>query len=484
MVLRCAWGTCTADERYPDRMNGARFILFPKPKTNLDKCLRWIKACGRPHDQLNVDRINKHKAVCSKHFEGGDGPTSSYPDPLPADGSKCTPTIQLPVKKRTLSIGTDLSVTHVKKGKNLPFDENTDLLNCQDKSNKENLQFTETAESSTQTDENWVSPLDILSMASEIHHLKAKNKEQARTIEKLEEQFKEKTTVKPSFGVTQILGREGKLKNLHKYYTGITCIRFAALLSFLVPPGSSISYEKGRRHLKELSNADGLFLTLCRLRHNFGLKDLAVRFGLTLQATGVVFNTWIEHMYFKLGQLPIWPHRDTIIGNMPSEFRRYFPTSLIIIDGTELRTQTPCGLGLQSQLYSDYKSSTTLKGLVGCDPNGTIMFISELHSGAISDKSITEESGFYETLNAMKDNGFVCDGDAIMADKGFKIIDNLHNLGLRLNIPPFAKSGAQMSCAQVIETQKIAKHRVHIERLIAKIKTYKIVSHRVPTALF
>lgn len=67
MVLRCAWGTCNVDERYPERLaNGVRLVLFPKPKTNLEKCLRWIKACNRPHDQLNVQRINKHKAVCSK----------------------------------------------------------------------------------------------------------------------------------------------------------------------------------------------------------------------------------------------------------------------------------------------------------------------------------------------------------------------------------------------------------------------------------
>ncbi|XP_033759055.1 uncharacterized protein LOC117341310 [Pecten maximus] len=99
MVLRCAWGTCSADERYPQRLNGARLVLFPKPKTNLDKCLRWIKACGRPHDQLNVDRINKHKAVCSTHFEGGKGPSTLFPDPLPADGSRTTPARPLPKRR-------------------------------------------------------------------------------------------------------------------------------------------------------------------------------------------------------------------------------------------------------------------------------------------------------------------------------------------------------------------------------------------------
>jgi hypothetical protein len=38
--------------------------------------------------------------------------------------------------------------------------------------------------------------------------------------------------------------------------------------------------------------------------------------------------------------------------NMPKEFKMDFPNTLIIIDGTELKTQTPCALGLQSQLYS------------------------------------------------------------------------------------------------------------------------------------
>ena len=42
---------------------------------------------------------------------------------------------------------------------------------------------------------------------------------------------------------------------------------------------------------------------------------------------------------------------------MPTKYKADFPTSLVIIDGTELRTQSPCALALQSQLYSDYKSS-------------------------------------------------------------------------------------------------------------------------------
>ncbi|CAL8326239.1 unnamed protein product, partial [Arctogadus glacialis] len=51
------------------------------PKTQQERCLRWIKQCGRPHSQLNVTKINKHAYVCSKHFVNGQ-PTPEYPDPV------------------------------------------------------------------------------------------------------------------------------------------------------------------------------------------------------------------------------------------------------------------------------------------------------------------------------------------------------------------------------------------------------------------
>ena len=69
MVKRCQWGTCNSDTRYPERLEGGiTFIPFPKPKRNFEKCKRWIKACGRPHDQLNETLIdgNYHMFVCTK----------------------------------------------------------------------------------------------------------------------------------------------------------------------------------------------------------------------------------------------------------------------------------------------------------------------------------------------------------------------------------------------------------------------------------
>ena len=65
---RCSCGKCNSDSRYTDRphMQNVQFVPFAKPKTNKEKCLRWIKLCGRPHQQLNIDNITELKFISTK----------------------------------------------------------------------------------------------------------------------------------------------------------------------------------------------------------------------------------------------------------------------------------------------------------------------------------------------------------------------------------------------------------------------------------
>ena len=71
-----------------------------------------------------------------------------------------------------------------------------------------------------------------------------------------------------------------------------------------------------------------------------------------------------------LGAILILPHRDEIISNMPDQFKSEFPRTFANVDCTELKTQKLSSLKLQLLMYSDYKSGTTLKGLMACDPIG------------------------------------------------------------------------------------------------------------------
>lgn len=59
-----------------------------------------------------------------------------------------------------------------------------------------------------------------------------------------------------------------------------------------------------------------------------------------------------------------------------------------------------------------------MKGLVSCDPRGSIIFALMLFSGVISHKDIFVQSKFEEMLEDLLDEGYLLQGDGFMADKG------------------------------------------------------------------
>ena len=72
-------------------------------------------------------------------------------------------------------------------------------------------------------------------------------------------------------------------------------------------------------------------------------------------------------------------------------FRANYPNTLLSWMPQELCTEICSCLALQSQLYTSYKSRTTLKDLIGISPNGSIYFVSELWIGPISDRELVPE---------------------------------------------------------------------------------------------
>ena len=161
-----------------------------------------------------------------------------------------------------------------------------------------------------------------------------------------------------------------KQKNLFTHYTGLTYATFIVLFRFLVPDPAKnpVVYRERPASCMKLCLKDQLFLVLCRLRCGFPLVDLAHHFNTSPQIASVLFNSWMSYMYFRQGGLSIWPDREAIVANMPEKYRSEFPSSIASIGCTELKTQKTSSLAAQSQCYSDYKSSTTLKSLVVTDP--------------------------------------------------------------------------------------------------------------------
>lgn len=199
-------------------------------------------------------------------------------------------------------------------------------------------------------------------------------------------------------------------------------------------------------------------------------KDLGDCFNIHQSTVRRILKTWANFLYTVLGAVGIWMSSDTVKAMMPNVFGKYSDTQ-VIIDCTEWRCQTPSSLVLQSELFSQYKSHTALKGLIGVSPHGAVTCVSSLYSGSVRDKELFRQSGIIPLLD--KDM-------AVMADKGFRIDDIVP---CKVYRPPFLSKKSQLSHNEVMETQEIAWLRVHVERAIRRIKENKLFETVIPLTI-
>ena len=216
---------------------------------------------------------------------------------------------------------------------------------------------------------------------------------------------------------------------------------------------------------------DELFLFLTYLTVGMKIKDLGHRYQIHPSTVSRIITTWANFLYSVLGSLSIWLSEEDVKKRLPQVFKS-FPDTQVIVDCTELRCQTPADPLLQSEMYSQYKSHSTMKAMVGMAPHGPITFVSKLYGGSISDKELFKRSGIQHLLT--KDM-------AVMADKGFLIDDCIPGKVYR---PPFLSSKqSQMPADQVHRTQEIARVRIHIERVIRRVKENHLFDTIIPLSI-
>ena len=198
--------------------------------------------------------------------------------------------------------------------------------------------------------------------------------------------------------------------------------------------------------------------------------DLAFRFSISEAQVSRIWVTWLESPYDRLRAIPIWASQEYIQKIMPEAFNNTYPNTRAIIDCTELFIERPTSFRSQSATYSAYKNHNTAEGLLSICPAGYPAIVSELYAGRSSDKQITKDCGILSLLKPE---------DQVMADRGFDI-ENEMLPGVALNIPPFLDAAPQLSLQDEVETRKIASLRVHVERAIQRIKSYKIIKNVFP----
>ena len=142
----------------------------------------------------------------------------------------------------------------------------------------------------------------------------------------------------------------------------------------------------------------------------------------------------------------MWPSRSSVDKHMPDSFKALYPKTSVIPDCTEIYSQSPSSINLQSELFSHYKRTKTLKCLIAISPGGALTFVSSLHADSIPDEELTKRSGILDLLEP---------GDEVMVDKGFLIEDFLSEKDCSLVIPSFLSSRKQFSKRETELTQNI-----------------------------
>ena len=281
-----------------------------------------------------------------------------------------------------------------------------------------------------------------------------------------------------------------KNESLVKIYTGLPSMAlFNYVFDKVSPNLSRLNYYRGESageggekrcdpsHLRpgpdrELSHKDEMLMTLMKLRLNLTEDDLAVRFDVSRTLISSILTTWICLLAKELEGLIHWPEPSNLLNCYPECFKK-FGTVLAIIDCFEIPIQRASLAKANAQTFSSYKDRTTAKVLVACTPCGSISLLSTGWGGSISDKDIVCQS---ELLDKIEASAFSSDTRlTVLADKGFNIQELLLPYGVRLEIPPFLKNKGQLSEIDNKTTKIIANARIHVERVIGRIKEFQIL---------
>ena len=109
--------------------------------------------------------------------------------------------------------------------------------------------------------------------------------------------------------------------------------------------------------------------------------------------------------------------------------------------------------------------------MVGVTPTGLVSFLSSGWGGHVSDKQITLQSGFLKKLTF---------GDLVLADRGFNLHDKMASTGAVLKIPRFTEGKSQLSQCEVDTSRQLSNARIHVERVIGRLKKFRCLQTTVP----
>lgn len=210
-----------------------------------------------------------------------------------------------------------------------------------------------------------------------------------------------------------------------------------------------------------------ILITLKKIRLDDPFTILGVHFGMSSTSASRIFRRTVEIMVPFMQQLIVWPQKDRVQMHLPISFRSRYGKVMSIIDCLEIQIEKPTNPVHQALTWSQYKNANTVKYLISCTPDGLVNYISSGYGGRATDVTITEDCGYLDKLEP---------GTAVMADRGFKNLSELlQKKNCHLIRPPSVSANQASSAQEVKETKRIAALRVHVERVIGRLREFNML---------
>lgn len=221
--------------------------------------------------------------------------------------------------------------------------------------------------------------------------------------------------------------------------------------------------------LEENTDIPAKYIVMClkKIRLNNPFRELADDFSITSSFASKIFLKNIPLLASLMRPFIVKLNKEDIKNNLPMAFRHKYNNVCCIIDCLEIEIQKPSKALHQSLSWSEYKKANTIKYLVSCTPNGLVNYISRGYGGRITDTCLVGSCDFIKCLQP---------GMHVMADRGFKHVEVYFlKYGVKLVRPPSVTAGAKLSKIEARETKQIASLRIHIERVIRRLREFSML---------
>jgi hypothetical protein len=100
---------------------------------------------------------------------------------------------------------------------------------------------------------------------------------------------------------------------------------------------------------------------LAKLRQDLDYLPLSRMSGVSVYTAENVFVTWVNFCSRQWGDVDLWVNGDLVHQYAPSDFKAKYPTTRVIVDGTEIPIEKPSDPLAQRATFSTYKNKNTVE---------------------------------------------------------------------------------------------------------------------------